>query len=63
MIRDFLRTHGGSSPTQMLVDHFNRFCGSEQRTAEFRAMLKEIAVLEKGGRGRGSWVLKEQYRT
>jgi DNA excision repair protein ERCC-6 len=63
LIRDFLRAHGGSAPTQMLVDHFNRYCGTEQRTAEFREMLKAIARLEKGSRGRGSWVLKEEYRT
>ena len=63
MIRDFLKAHGGSAPTQMLVDHFNRYCGTEQRTAEFREMLKTIARLEKGSRGRGSWVLKEEYRT
>jgi DNA excision repair protein ERCC-6 len=63
MIRDFLKAHGGSAPTQMLVDHFNRYCGTEQRTAEFREMLKAIARLEKGTRGRGSWVLKEEYKT
>jgi DNA excision repair protein ERCC-6 len=62
MIRDFLTAHGGSAPTQMLVDHFNRYCGTEQRTAEFREMLKAIAKLEKGSRGRGSWVLKEEFR-
>jgi DNA excision repair protein ERCC-6 len=62
MIRDFLTAHGGSAPTQMLVDHFNRYCGTEQRTAEFREMLKAIAKLEKGSRGRGSWVLKEEFK-
>lgn len=62
MIRDFLTAHGGSAPTQMLVDHFNRYCGTEQRTAEFREMLKAIATLEKSSRGRGSWVLKDEYR-
>ncbi|KAM0703367.1 hypothetical protein Q7P35_009306 [Cladosporium inversicolor] len=62
MIRDFLTAHGGSAPTQMLVDHFNRYCGTEQRTAEFREMLKAIAKLEKSSRGRGSWVLKEEFR-
>ncbi|KAM0721160.1 hypothetical protein Q7P37_003447 [Cladosporium fusiforme] len=62
LIRDFLTAHGGSAPTQMLVDHFNRYCGTEQRTAEFREMLKAIAVLEKSSRGRGSWVLKEEYK-
>lgn len=62
LIRDFLTAHGGSAPTQMLVDHFNRYCGTEQRTAEFREMLKAIATLEKSSRGRGSWVLKDEYR-
>lgn len=62
MIRDFLNAHGGSTPTQMLVDHFNRYCGTEQRTAEFREMLKAIATLEKGSRGRGSWVLKDEFK-
>ncbi|KAL9096786.1 MAG: hypothetical protein Q9165_001274 [Trypethelium subeluteriae] len=61
MIRDFLVAHGGKCYTQMLVDHFNRFCGTEQRTAEFREMLKRIAVLERGGRGRGRWVLKREF--
>ena len=62
LIRDYLNAQGGSAPTQMLVDHFNRYCGNEQRTAEFREMLKQIASLDKRGRGRGLWVLKEEYR-
>jgi len=62
MIRDYLVTHGGSVHTQMLIDHFNRFCSSPQKTMEFKEMLKEIAALEKGSRGRGSWVLKDEYR-
>lgn len=62
MIRDYLVIHGGSVHTQMLIDHFNRFCKSPQQTMEFKEMLKEIAALEKGSRGRGSWVLKDEYR-
>lgn len=62
MIRDYLVTHGGSVHTQMLIDHFNRFCNSPQKTMEFKEMLKEIAALEKGSRGRGSWVLRAEYR-
>ena len=62
MIRDYLLTHGGSVQTQMLIDHFNRFCHSPQKTMEFKEMLKEIASLEKGTRGRGRWVLKDEYR-
>ncbi|KAK8192764.1 DNA repair protein rhp26 [Zalaria obscura] len=62
MIRDYLLAHGGKAYTQMLIDHFNRFCGTPQRTAEFKEMLKTIAELERGGRGRGKWVLREEYR-
>lgn len=55
MIRDYLRANGGSAYTQMLIDHFNRFCGTPQRTEEFKAMLKTIATLENtAGRGRGA---------
>ncbi|KAI9719815.1 MAG: hypothetical protein M1812_003304 [Candelaria pacifica] len=62
MIRDYLVTHGGKVHTQMLIDHFNRFCGTPERTVEFKEMLKMIATLEKGTRGRGRWVLKEEYK-
>jgi DNA excision repair protein ERCC-6 len=62
MIRDYLIAQGGSVYTQMLIDHFNRFCTTPQRSAEFKEMLKTIAVLEKGGRnGRGKWSLKKEY--
>ena len=61
MIRDYLTTHGGQVHTQMLIDHFNRYCNTPAKTAEFKAMLTEIARLEKGSRGRGRWVLKEEY--
>lgn len=62
LIRDYFLTHGGSVYTQMLIDHFNRFCGTPQRTAEFKEMLKTIAELQRGGGGRGRWVLREEYR-
>jgi len=62
LIRDYLSTHGGSVYTQMLIDHFNRYCTDAQATADFKETLKKIATLEKGGRGRGRWVLKDQYK-
>ncbi|KAF2724539.1 hypothetical protein K431DRAFT_217730 [Polychaeton citri CBS 116435] len=62
LIRDFLLAHDGSAPTQMLIDHFNRYCGSPQRTAEFKEMLKTIAELDRGSRGRSKWSLREEYR-
>lgn len=62
MIRDYIIAHGGSVHTQMLVDHFNRFCDSPRASAEFREMLRTIAVLEKtGNRTKGKWVLKPEY--
>ena len=62
MIRDYLVTHGGFVHTQMLIDHFNRYCSTDAKRQEFTAMLKELATLEKSSRGRGRWVLKEEYR-
>lgn len=57
MIRDFIKAQGGSCVSQMLIDHFNRYCGTPQRTQEFQAMLKEIAELDplpaSSVRGRG----------
>jgi DNA excision repair protein ERCC-6 len=62
MIRDYMVAQGGSAYTQMLIDHFNRFCTTPQRSAEFKEVLKKVAVLEKGGRnGRGKWSLKKEY--
>ena len=63
MIRDYLVIQGGQVHTQMLIDHFNRHCNTAERTAEFKAMLTEIARLERGRRGRGRWVLKEEYKS
>ena len=63
MIRDYLVAHGGKVHTQMLIDHFNRHCKTPETTAEFKAMLKEIATLQKGSKGRGAWTLKEEYKT
>jgi DNA excision repair protein ERCC-6 len=62
LIRDYLTTHGGSVFTQMLIDHFDRFCGTPQRTAEFKEMLNAIATLQPGRRGRGRWVLKDEFK-
>nr|OQO26514.1 hypothetical protein B0A51_05906 [Rachicladosporium sp. CCFEE 5018] len=68
LIRDFLRAQGGSAPTQMLIDHFNRFCRDERRTAEFREGLKVVAELDKTGGGnrsrggRGLWALRREFR-
>jgi DNA excision repair protein ERCC-6 len=63
LIRDYLMAHGGSVFTQMLIDHFNRLCTTPQSTMEFKETLKAIATLDKGSRGRGKWVLKDEYRS
>lgn len=63
MIRDYLVLQGGQVHTQMLIDHFNRYCRTAEQTAEFKAMLTEIAKLERGSRGRGRWVLKDEYKS
>ncbi|KEF59697.1 DNA excision repair protein ERCC-6 [Exophiala aquamarina CBS 119918] len=62
LIRDYLTAHGGSVHTQMLIDHFNRFCTTPQATMDFKETLKVLANLDKGGRGRGRWVLKDEYK-
>jgi DNA excision repair protein ERCC-6 len=64
MIRDFMQTHNGVVPTQMLVDHFSTFCrAAPGRNEEFKEMLKLIATMERGNQGRGRWRLKEEWRT
>jgi DNA excision repair protein ERCC-6 len=64
MIRDFMQTHDGVVPTQMLVDHFSSFCRAVPgRNEEFKEMLKLIATMERGTQGRGRWKLKEEWRT
>ena len=63
LIRDFIKRQGGSVPSQALVNHFNRMCRTERQTAEFKHMLGEIAVLERGNsRMRGRWVLREEFK-
>ena len=62
LIRDYLSSHGGSVYTQMLIDHFNRYCTNPQTTMEFKETLKAIATLEKGSStARGKWKLKPEY--
>lgn len=65
MIPAYIRRQGGSVPSQMLIVHFDNMCRTAQNTVDFKACLQEVAKLEKGannGRGRGRWVLKEEFR-
>lgn len=65
LIRDFMLVHGGACPSQMLVDHFDRYCRNNARaTMEFKESLKAIARME-GGRGRAGrslWRLKAEFK-
>jgi DNA excision repair protein ERCC-6 len=65
LIRDFMLVHGGACPSQMLVDHFDRYCRNNARaTAEFKESLKAIARMD-GGRGRNGrslWRLKGEFK-
>lgn len=63
LIRDYFLVHGGRVHTQMLIDHFNRHCNTAEKTVQFKEMLTEIATLEKGSRGRGKWILKDEYQS
>lgn len=65
MIRDFMMTHGGVVPSQMLVDHFDHYVRAQPgRNEEFKEMLKAVATLERSGSAaRGRWVLKDEWRT
>ncbi|KAF2633730.1 hypothetical protein BU25DRAFT_11938 [Macroventuria anomochaeta] len=65
MIRDFMMTHGGVVPSQMLVDHFDHYVRAQPgRNEEFKEMLKTVARLERSGSAqRGRWVLKDEWRT
>ena len=64
MIRDFMMTHGGVVPSQMLIDHFDHYVRAQPgRNEEFKEMLKTIASLERSGSAqRGRWVLREEWR-
>ena len=64
LIRDYINRQGGSVPSLALVNHFGRMCRTQQQSAEFQHMLKEIARLERSqnGRMRGRWVLKEEFK-
>ncbi|KAF2107874.1 DNA repair protein-like protein Rhp26/Rad26 [Lophiotrema nucula] len=64
MLREFMTTHGGVVPTQMLIDHFNHYVQQAQIQEQvFREMLKIIATFERGTGGRSRWRLKEEWRT
>jgi len=63
LIREFIIRQGGSVPSQMLVNHFNRLCKTPQQSAEFKYMLGEIARLERSNsRMRGRWFLKDAFK-
>lgn len=64
LIRDYIRRQGGSVPSQMLVVHFGNMCKTSQQSEEFKAMLQQVATLQKGSgmRMRGKWELKDEFK-
>lgn len=62
-IQEFMNVHGGEVRTQMIVDHFNRYCKKPAQVALFKEVLAQMATLQKTSRMRGKWVLKDEYRT
>ncbi|KAI0998377.1 DNA repair and recombination protein [Podosphaera aphanis] len=61
LIRNFLTRHGGSVPSQILVNNFNYLCQTPDQVTEFKQVLAETARLEmdQRGRKRGRWYLKD----
>jgi DNA excision repair protein ERCC-6 len=62
MIRDFLVLHDGVVPTQMLIDHFSRYCRAPNAEAEFKELLRTVAQFERGARRIGRWRLKAEWK-
>ncbi|KFY08500.1 hypothetical protein V492_06174 [Pseudogymnoascus sp. VKM F-4246] len=64
LIRDYIRIQGGSVPSQMLVVHFGNMCRTPQQTADFKAMLDEVAEIKRpnGVNARGRWVLRDEFK-
>lgn len=62
-IRDFIILQGGSVPTQMLIDQFDRYCSAVPgRSDMFKECLKLVATLQKSRQGRGRWILKDEWK-
>ncbi|KFZ17344.1 hypothetical protein V502_04629 [Pseudogymnoascus sp. VKM F-4520 (FW-2644)] len=64
LIRDYIRIQGGSVPSQMLVVHFGNMCRTPQQTADFKAMLDEVAEIKRpnGVNARGRWELRDEFK-
>ncbi|KAJ5094761.1 DNA repair protein rhp26 [Penicillium angulare] len=63
LIKEFFRSRRGPVFTQVIVDHFNHYCPTEQRQQEFYDLVKEVAKLDFDSRGRGVWKLKPEGAT
>lgn len=61
LLRDFFLSRRGPIFTQVIIDQFNHYCTNPQRVAEFREMLKKVAVMERDRGGRGKWTLKPEF--
>ncbi|KAF1983741.1 hypothetical protein K402DRAFT_396487 [Aulographum hederae CBS 113979] len=63
MIKTFFLRKGGSAPSAMLWQHYDKYVQGEVHTAQFRALVESIATQSGGtGDGRGIWTLKAQFK-
>ncbi|MCJ1243274.1 hypothetical protein MMC30_000471 [Trapelia coarctata] len=62
MIPAYINRMGGKVYNRMLLDQFKRQCETDEKAKDFFAVLRKVAVPEKGMGGRGSWTLKDGYR-
>lgn len=63
MIPEFIRRHGGKTPSKMLVDHFNPMCTTKKSSDAFKVALYDVAELtQKGSTMRGVWTLRKDHK-
>ncbi|KAJ5747953.1 uncharacterized protein N7511_009649 [Penicillium nucicola] len=60
LIRDYLASRRGPTFSHTIVEHFNHYCNTPERVAEFQESLKTVATLDRVG-GRGRWNLKPEF--
>ncbi|KAJ6024866.1 DNA repair protein rhp26 [Penicillium herquei] len=60
LIKEFFKSARGPVFTQALVDHFEMYCTTPTRTAEFKDLLQSMAKMTKDKRDRGVWTLRPE---
>ncbi|KAJ5718763.1 DNA repair protein rhp26 [Penicillium malachiteum] len=62
LIKEFFKSARGPVFTQSLVDHFEMYCTTPTRTAEFKDLLQSMATMTKDKRDRGVWTLNPESK-